>query len=148
MKDKRLFYNDTTKKYMYQYGNFITNSCCIVKTKTSLQKSDILKEKLQKFWENYKNNYDIDYEIKDINIKKVKLSYNFDKNCNLIEERYNLKNNDFSIDLKLLKRIYLTEKFNKIVVLKEKNSFGCSIPIIRLLQDNKIIGYCLPCRKY
>ena len=141
MKDKRLFYNDTTKRFMYQYGNFITNSYCIVKTKTSLQKSDKLKEKLQSFWNNFKNNYDIDYEIKDINIKDIKLTDIYDK-------RYDLKDNTFSIDLKLLKRIYLTKKFNRIIVLKEKNSFGVSTPTIKLLQDNKIIGYCLPCRNY
>jgi len=141
MRKLSIFYNDTTKKYMYQYGEFITNSYCIVKTKTSLQKSDKLKEQLQKFWENYKNNYEFDYEIKDVDIKKVKLTDVYDKS-------YDLKNKENTIDLKLLKRIYLTEKFNKIVVLKEKNSFGCSIPIIKLLQDNKIIGYCLPCRTY
>lgn len=137
-------YFKDNEKFKKQYGKFITNNYSLLKIDTSLEKSDVSNEKLQNYFNDFKNNFiscyqlfinDIDFNSKYIDINKDLL---------------NLKNDyyyDFSISIKELKKIKNLTKIDTIVIKKHENINYYSI-VIELIKNNKIIGYLLPCKKF
>ena len=137
-------YFKDNEKFKKQFGNYITNSYSLLKIDTQLEKSDLLTENLQKFFDNFKNNFISCYQvfINDIDFKSEYININNDL--------LNLDNDydyDFSISIKELKKIKNLTKIDTIVIKKYEHKLYYSI-VIELIKDMEIIGYLLPCRKY
>ena len=133
--------NERCKK---QFGKFITNSYSLLKIDTSLEKSDVLNEKLQKFFDDFNKNFISCYQvfINDIDFKSEYIDIN--KDLLNLDNNYDYK---FSISIKELKKIKNLTKIDTIVIKKYEHKLYYSI-VIELIKDMEIIGYLLPCRKY
>ena len=134
-------YNERYKK---QYGKFITNSYSLLKIDTQLEKSDLLNEKLQKFFDDFNENFISCYQvfINDIDFKSEYIDIN--KDLLNLDNDYDDK---FAISIKELKKIKNLTKIDTIVIKKQEN-FKYNDIVIELIKNNKIIGYLLPCKKY
>ena len=137
-------YFKDNERYKKQFGKFITNSYSLLKIDTQLEKSDLLNEKLQKFFDDFNKNFISCYQvfINDIDFKSEYIDIN--------KDLLNLKNDyyyDFSISIKELKKIKNLTKIDTIVIKKQEN-FKYNDIVIELIKNNEIIGYLLPCRKY
>lgn len=133
--------NERNKK---QYGKFITNNYSLLKIDTSLEKSDLLNEKLQKFFDDFNKNFISCYQvfINDIDFKSEYIDIN--KDLLNLDNDYDDK---FSISIKELKKIKNLTKIDTIVIKKYEHKLYYSI-VIELIKDMEIIGYLLPCKKY
>ena len=132
------------ERYKKQYGKFITNSYSLLKIDTSLEKSDLLNEKLQKFFDDFNKNFISCYQvfINDIDFKSEYIDIN--KDLLNLDNDYDYK---FAISIKELKKIKNLTKIDTIVIKKYEHKLYYSI-VIELIKNNEIIGYLLPCRKY
>ena len=133
--------NEKSKK---QYGKFITNNYSLLKIDTTLEKSDVLTEKLQKFFDDFNENFISCYQvfINDIDFKSEYIDIN--KDLLNLDNDYDDK---FSISIKELKKIKNLTKIDTIVIKKYEHKLYYSI-VIELIKDMEIIGYLLPCKKY
>lgn len=133
--------NEKNKK---QYGKFITNNYSLLKIDTTLEKSDVLTEKLQKFFDDFNENFISCYQvfINDIDFKSEYIDIN--KDLLNLDNDYDDK---FSISIKELKKIKNLTKIDTIVIKKYEHKLYYNI-VIELIKDMEIIGYLLPCRKY
>ena len=137
-------YFKNNEKLKKQFGNYITNSYSLLKIDTQLEKSDLLTEKIQKFFDNFNENFINCYQvfINDIDFKSEYIDINNDL--------LNLDNNyddKFSISIKELKKIKNLTKIDTIVIKKQEN-FKYNNIVVELIKDMEIIGYLLPCKKY
>ena len=132
------------ERYKKQFGKFITNSYSLLKIDTSLEKSDVLTEKLQNYFNDFQNNFISCYQvfINDIDFKSEYIDINKDL-LNLDNDYYY----KFSISIKELKKIKNLTKIDTIVIKKYEHKLYCDI-VIELIKDMEIIGYLLPCKKY
>ena len=137
-------YFKDNEKFKKQFGKFITNSYSLLKIDTSLEKSDLLNEKLQKFFDDFNKNFISCYQvfINDIDFKSEYIDIN--KDLLNLDNNYDYK---FSISIKELKKIKNLTKIDTIVIKKYEHKLYYSI-VIELIKDMEIIGYLLPCRKY
>ena len=137
-------YFKDNEKYKKQFGKFITNSYSLLKIDTSLEKSDLLNEKLQKFFDDFNKNFISCYQvfINDIDFKSEYIDIN--KDLLNLDNDYDDK---FAISIKELKKIKNLTKIDTIVIKKQEN-FKYNDIVIELIKNNKIIGYLLPCKKY
>ena len=132
------------ERYKKQFGKFITNSYSLLKIDTSLEKSDLLNEKLQKFFDDFNENFISCYQvfINDIDFKSEYIDIN--KDLLNLDNEYDDK---FSISIKELKKIKNLTKIDTIVIKKYEHKLYYSI-VIELIKDMEIIGYLLPCKKF
>ena len=137
-------YFKDNEKFKKQYGKFITNSYSLLKIDTQLEKSDLLNEKLQKFFDDFNKNFISCYQvfINDIDFKSEYIDIN--KDLLNLDNDYDYK---FAISIKELKKIKNLTKIDTIVIKKYEHKLYYSI-VIELIKNNEIIGYLLPCRKY
>ena len=137
-------YFKDNEKYKKQYGKFITNSYSLLKIDTSLEKSDVLTEKLQKFFDDFNENFISCYQvfINDIDFKSEYIDIN--KDLLNLDNDYDDK---FSISIKELKKIKNLTKIDTIVIKKYEHKLYYDI-VIELIKDMEIIGYLLPCKKF
>ena len=137
-------YFKDNERYKKQFGKFITNSYSLLKIDTSLEKSDLLNEKLQKFFDDFNKNFISCYQvfINDIDFKSEYIDIN--KDLLNLDNDYDYK---FAISIKELKKIKNLTKIDTIVIKKYEHKLYYSI-VIELIKDMEIIGYLLPCRKY
>ena len=137
-------YFKDNERYKKQFGKFITNSYSLLKIDTTLEKSDVLTEKLQKFFNDFNENFISCYQvfINDIDFKSEYIDINKDL-LNLDNDYYY----KFSISIKELKKIKNLTKIDTIVIKKYEHKLYCDI-VIELIKDMEIIGYLLPCKKY
>ena len=137
-------YFKDNERYKKQFGKFITNSYSLLKIDTQLEKSDLLNEKLQKFFDDFNKNFISCYQvfINDIDFKSEYIDIN--KDLLNLDNDYDYK---FAISIKELKKIKNLTKIDTIVIKKYEHKLYYSI-VIELIKNNEIIGYLLPCRKY
>ena len=137
-------YFKDNERYKKQFGKFITNSYSLLKIDTTLEKSDVLTEKLQNYFNDFQNNFISCYQvfINDIDFKSEYIDIN--KDLLNLDNDYDDK---FSISIKELKKIKNLTKIDTIVIKKYEHKLYYSI-VIELIKNNEIIGYLLPCKKY